>query len=68
MSYDGGRPKVWVGPLYHRAPIETKIAFAETAACFFLAGDDSSRITYPIFDGTSGKQVATWKFTRLEVE
>ena len=67
MTFDDGRPKVWVGPTWHEIPIEAKTEFARTAGCFFLAGRDK-RITFPIFDGLTGKQIATWRFTRLEVE
>lgn len=68
MSFDGGRPKVVVGPTWQRIDFSAKEGFAETAACFFLAGDRSKSITFPIKDGRTGKTIATWKFTRLEVE
>lgn len=67
MTFDDGRPKVWVGPTWYEIPIEAKTEFARTAGCFFLAGRDK-RITFPIYDGTTGKQIATWRFTRLDVE
>jgi hypothetical protein len=71
MTFDDGRPKVWIGPTWYSMSIEQKTGLAETAACFFLAGnvgDGGRAITFPIYDGRSGKEIATWKFTRLEVE
>lgn len=68
MTFDGGRPKVWVDKTWHQLPIEAKTEFARTAACFFLAGNSAEAITFPIYDGFSGKQIATWRFTRLDVE
>jgi len=68
MTFDGGKPKVWVGRTWDRLPIEAKTDFAQNAACFFLAGQSGEAITYPIFDGMTGKQIATWKYTRLVVE
>lgn len=68
MSFDGGRPRVVVGPTWHRIDFSAKEGFAQTAACFFLAGDSKKSITFPITDGRTGKKLATWKFTRLEAE
>lgn len=67
MSFKDGRPKVVIGPTWYRMDFEAKTGFAETAACFFLAGDSTKSITFPIYDSMTGKQVATWKFTKLEV-
>jgi hypothetical protein len=68
MTFEGGRPKVWVGETWHRLPIEAKSEFARTAACFFLAGREDRSIAFPVFDGRTGKQIATWSYTRLSVE
>lgn len=68
MTFDGGRPTVTVGPTWYRIDFDAKTGLAETAACFFLAGKADKAITFPILDSRTGKQVARWKFTRLEVE
>lgn len=68
MTFEGGKPKVWVGRTWNDIPVDAKEGFAEVAACFFVAGDEGRTITFPIYDGRSGKQIATWRFTRLEVE
>src|SRR5690606_33348608 len=68
MTFDKGIPKVWVGPTWAAIPIDAKQGFAETAACFFLAGDASKSIQFDILDGRTGKRVARWKFTRLTVD
>lgn len=68
MSFDGGRPKVWIGRTWYRIPIESKTEFAQTAACFFLGGEQAKFITFPIYDGMTGRQIATWQFNRLDVE
>lgn len=68
MTFEGGRPKIWVGKTWHTLPIDAKTAFAETAACFFLAGSSEKALSFPIYDGMTGKQIATWKYTRLDVE
>lgn len=71
MTFDNGLPKLWVGRTWYQLPIEAKTEFARVGACFFLAGNDGPggrAITFPIYDGMSGKQIATWKFTRLDVE
>ena len=68
MSFSGGHPKVVIGRTWYTLDYGAKTGFAETAACFFLAGDTSKAITFPILDNMTGKKVATWKFTKLEVE
>lgn len=68
MTFDKGIPKVWIGPTWYTMPIDAKEGFAETAACFFTAGDSSKAIAFDIFDGRSGKKIARWKHTKLEVE
>lgn len=68
MTFDKGVAKVWVGPTWARIPIDAKEGFAQTAACFFLAGDSSKSIQFDILDGRTGKRVARWKFTRLTVD
>lgn len=68
MSFDGGRPRVVVGRTWHNLPFEGKEGFAKVAACFFLAGDTSQSIRFEITDHMTGKVVATWKWTHLEVE
>ena len=68
MTFDKGIPKIWVGPTWYQLPIDAKEGFAETAACFFLAGDADKAIAFDIFDGQSGKKIARWQHTRLEVE
>lgn len=68
MTFDDGRPKVWVGRPWQSITIDAKTEFARTAACFFLAGKTDQAITFPIYDGFTGKQIATWKYTRLAVE
>lgn len=67
MSFDNGRPKLWVGPTWHKIDITAKEGLAREAACFFLAGDETKAITFPIYDGMTGKEIAEWKFTKLAV-
>lgn len=68
MTFDKGVPKVWVGPTWYKLPIEAKIEFAGVAHCFFMAGRSDGFMQFPIYDGMSGKQIATWKYTRLDVK
>lgn len=68
MTFDKGIPKVWVGATWYQMPIDAKEGFAETAACFFTAGDSAKAIAFDIFDGKSGKKIARWKYTKLQVE
>lgn len=68
MSFDNGKPKVVIGPTWYRIDFDAKTGFAETAACFFLGGDQKNFITFPIYDNMSGKVVARWKFNKLEVQ
>ena len=67
MSFDNGRPKLWVGRTWHKIDISAKEGLSREAACFFLAGDESKAITFPIYDGMTGKEIAEWKFTKLVV-
>jgi hypothetical protein len=68
MTFERGIPKVWVGPTWYTIPIDAKEGFAQTAACFFVAGDAGKAISFDIFDGMSGKKIGRWKFTRLEID
>ena len=68
MGVDGGRPRVVVGRTWHSIDFTAKEGFAKTAACFFLAGDESKAIRFNITDRMTGKTVAVWDYTRLRVE
>ncbi|WHZ19161.1 MAG: hypothetical protein OJF55_001310 [Rhodanobacteraceae bacterium] len=68
MSYDGGRPRVEVGPDWYKINFSAKEGLARTAACFFLAGDTSSAIRFEITDSMTGKVIATWAYTKLVVK
>ena len=68
MTFKGGVPKVVIGPTWYKIDFNAKTGFARTAACFFLAGDESKSITFGVYDHMTGKKVATWEFTRLEIE
>lgn len=68
MSFNKGIPKVVIGPTWYRIDFSAKTGLAETAACFFLAGDSSKAISFDIYDNMTGKKVARWKYTRLEVD
>jgi hypothetical protein len=67
MSFDGGRPKVAIGPTWYQIDFSAKQGLAQTAACFFLAGDSTKAIRFDITDNMTGKPVATWSYTKLEV-
>jgi hypothetical protein len=68
MSFDDGRPRVVVGRTWYGIDYSAKTGLAETAACFFLAGDTTKGIRFEITDNMTGKVVATWSGTRLTVE
>jgi hypothetical protein len=68
MSFDDGRPRVVIGRTWYGIDYTAKTGLAETAACFFLAGDTTRAIRFDIRDNMTGKVVATWSGTRLTVE
>lgn len=68
MSFTDGHPKLWVGPTWHKITIDAKEGLAREAACFFLAGDETKAIRFPIYDGMTGKEIAAWNYTKLVVE
>lgn len=68
MTFKEGVPKVVIGPTWYKLDFDSKTGFAKTAACFFLAGDESKSITFGIYDNMTGKKVATWEFTKLKVQ
>jgi hypothetical protein len=68
MGYKGGKPSISVGRTWYQIDVTAKSGLAETAACFFLAGKTGKAITFPIYDGRTGKRIATWEFTRLEFD
>lgn len=68
MSFDNGRPRVVIGPTWHQIDFSAKEGFAQTAACFFLAGDSTKAIRFDITDSMTGKPVATWSYTKLVVK
>lgn len=68
MSFDDGRPRVVIGRTWYSIDYTAKTGLAETAACFFLAGDTTRAIRFDIRDNMTGKVVATWSGTRLTVK
>lgn len=63
-SVDNGRPKLWVGPAWHRSTPAVKEAVAREAACFFLSGDESKTIKFSVYDD-SATEVAVWNLSQL---
>lgn len=63
-SVDNGRPKLWVGPAWHRSTPAAKEALARDAACFFLSGDESKTIRFSVYDD-SDREVAVWNLSEL---
>jgi hypothetical protein len=68
MSFDNGRPRVVIGPTWYQIDFSAKEGLAQTAACFFLAGDSTKAIRFDITDSMTGKPVATWSYTKLVVK
>lgn len=68
MTYDGGVPKLWIGPTWNTIPFDAKEGLAETAACFFLAGETDRAIAFNIYDGMTNKKIAEWSYTKLEID
>lgn len=63
-SVDNGRPKLWVGPAWHRSTPAAREALARDAACFFLSGDESKTIRFSVYDD-SDREVAVWNLSQL---
>lgn len=50
-------PKVVVGRIFYKIPIDAKQGFAATVNCFLLAGETDKLINFDVLDWQSGKAV-----------
>lgn len=69
MKFESPRGwRVYVGPTFHRVPIDAKEGLAETLNCFFVAGQQGRCMNYVLLDWRSGKQVARFHNCRLKMD
>lgn len=58
-------PKVIVGRVFYKIPIDAKQGFAATVSCYLLAGESDKLIDFDVLDSQSGKAIGRFHNGRL---